>query len=83
MATGFWDKLLGGVGEAIADARSKLVDEGWFGRSDAASVTERTIAQAPEQSLYGTTRSFEELWAPRAPGEATPGPEREAPGIDR
>lgn len=86
MANGFWDTLLSGVGDAIADARSKLIDEGWFGRSEAPGAMGRTIAETPEQSLYGATRSFEELWAPRVPGEATAadrGPECEAPGIDR
>lgn len=80
MASGFWDALLGGFGDAIADVRSKLIDEGWFGRTDGVAPEP---AQTSEHGLYGPPRTFDKLWAPRAPDDAVRGPERDAPGIDR
>ncbi|MFN7388404.1 hypothetical protein [Brevundimonas sp.] len=79
--------LWGVVGDAVADIRSKLIDEGWFGRR----VGERpgggmgqgwegpTIHDTPRDLPRGP--SFEEAWAVREPAELQGrGPE---PGLDR
>lgn len=76
---GLFDSLLRGFGEAVADIRHKVVEEGWFGRQ----VTDTTVSAAPadqggekavtRDDLYGrdprpllsTRPSFEEQWAAR------------------
>ncbi len=76
---GFAEFLFGQAAEAVADIRSKLIDEGWFGRRSPAAPSglgwEKPEADAPALS------SFEEQWAAREPGEpSAPTPDH---GIDR
>ena len=84
MAQSFWGGLFDAIGDAIADVRHKVVEEGWFGRA----VTDD--AQADATSFYRPVTqeplvSFEEQWAPRAPSEAPAERARapEGPEIDR
>lgn len=57
---------------AVADMRSKVVEEGWFGRSAARPNSLAKDWSGP--SVHGASLparpSFEEAWAPRPPGEA-------------
>lgn len=79
--------LWGAMGDAVADIRSKLIDEGWFGRR----VGERPGGGLADgwngPSIHNTPRdlprgpSFEEAWAVREPAEQ-PGHERDV-GMDR
>lgn len=63
----------GPIGDAIADARRKLIDEGWFGRrssepSGSSSLGWELDAPKPrtaEESM--ALLSFEEAWATREP----------------
>ncbi len=80
---GFWDALFAGIGNAIADIRHKVVEEGWFGRP---------VTREPRKghdnfyrAVMPERRSFEETWAPREPGTADRqrAQERSGAGIDR
>lgn len=63
---GWLDRLLGTVGDAVGDIRSKLIDEAWFGRGPArAGGTVAPTVRSADDLL--PRRSFEEDWAPRAP----------------
>ncbi len=66
---GWLDQLLGVVGDAVGDLRTKLIDEAWFGRGPAraGSPTSSTVRSADELM---PRRSFEEDWAPQAPSGA-------------
>ena len=79
MARGFWETLLGGIGTAIDDARTKLIDEGWFGRRSMPGIGDHGMPIDPVPNAIDGLRSFEELWAPRerdaAPGERGHDPE--------
>jgi hypothetical protein len=77
---GILDALLGGFGQALADIRGKLIDEGWFGRRAAPprqfDVSPLGWERAPERDTVWTDRTgvptrqtFEELWAPRERAE--------------
>ena len=77
--------LWGAVGDAVADIRSKLIDEGWFGRrvgdrpGGAQGWDGPTIHDTPRDLPRGP--SLEEAWALREPaGSHERGPE---PGMDR
>ena len=92
---GLFASLLSGIGEAIADVRHKVVEEGWFGRqvtdnhSSAFSeirAPEIRPPAKPEGSIWEPPRqSFEEAWAtkPAADDRITGEPGRDAPGLDR
>lgn len=68
---GNWaDGLLRGIGDAISDARSKLIDEGWFGGREAApgsvsSLGWTTEGAEPARGFDMPRQSFEDAWAPR------------------
>lgn len=73
--------LFGELSAAVADARGKLVEEGWFGRrapdarSDAPSLGWTADKPEPAGDFYMPRASFEEAWArrePAAPGERAP-----------
>lgn len=83
------------LGAGISDARSKLIDEGWFGRSGPERMrdfpeqgmpelgsdawVEWANAVTHEASEGSTLESFERQWAVREPGSE---PEHAAPGPD-
>lgn len=60
-----FDLIFGGAANAIADVRSKLIDEGWFGRSTAemppAAWIDTPIVETIDLSFDEV--SFEDLWA--------------------
>lgn len=71
--SGLFAAVFGTLADAVQDVRSKLIDEGWFGRRGVSP--ERTLAQdwggpTIHQDLMARP-SFEEAWAPRA-GEPSP-----------
>lgn len=80
---GFLDVLFASIGNAIADIRHKVVEEGWFGRA---------VTRDPRKAhddfyrpvLPERATSFEEQWAVReaAPTERDRAQERSGPGID-
>jgi hypothetical protein len=92
---GLFASLLSGIGEAIADVRHKVMEEGWFGRqvTDNHSFAFSEISAPeirPPATSEGTVwepprQSFEEAWAtkpsPDDPSSIEPG--RDAPGLDR
>ena len=63
---GFWDALFSGLADAIADARHKVVEEGWFGR-------QVTPNEPPDVSTFyrpiqtADEESFETIWGARDP----------------
>ncbi len=80
MAQGFWDELFANIGDAVADIRQKVVEEGWFGRA----ITDDT--QTGVGSFYRPVTqeplaSFEEQWMPRERSEA--GRDIAGPEIER
>lgn len=85
MAKGLWEIVLGGIGGAIDDARTKLIDEAWFGRrsfsSDAGfEPPEHPSPDDHEPSPMDYLAQFEEFWAPREPSPEPPAPDL---GIER
>lgn len=80
---GLWEAL----GDAVADIRSKLIDEGWFGRRAGERPGGGQGLGWDGPSIHDTPRdlprgpSFEEAWAVREPA-ASPESGLE-PGIDR
>lgn len=71
-----FDTLFTMAGEAVADVRSKLIDEGWFGRR---GPTGGTIDRIPNEffdtergKAFHNSPSFEEQWAVRDPAEPHP-----------
>lgn len=80
---GIW----GAAGDALADIRSKLIDEGWFGRRGPS--TGQNLAQDwGGPSIHDTPSdlprgpSFEEAWAVREPASHEMDRAQEI-GIDR
>jgi hypothetical protein len=83
------------LGAGISDVRSKLIDEGWFGRSGAEPMRDIPEQGQPafgtdawvdwanavtrEASEGNTLESFERQWAVREPGSE---PERAGPKPD-
>ena len=71
--SGVADALLNSAGDAIGDIRTKLIDEGWFGRSTASPETTgaNSLGWDVEPSKPRTSGemqarlSFEEAWATR------------------
>lgn len=58
---GLFDALFSGIGDAIADIRQRVVEEGWFGRivtGDPVEVTRRS----DYRDIQPEGRSFEEMW---------------------
>lgn len=76
---GIADFLFGQAAEAIADIRSKLIDEGWFGRRSPATPT--SLGWEKPGGTDAPVSSFEEQWAAREPGQ--PSPAAPDHGIDR
>ncbi|WP_421729378.1 hypothetical protein [Brevundimonas sp.] len=78
--------LWGAAGDAIADIRTKLIDEGWFGRR-AASGGQNLAQEWGGPSIHDTPgamaggSSFEEAWAVREP--TSDGERAQEIGIDR
>lgn len=79
--------LWGALGDAVADIRNKLIDEGWFGRRIGERTGSGLSAGWDGPSIHDTPRdlprgpSFEEAWAVREPG-ASQGREHDI-GVDR
>lgn len=76
------DFLLNEFGRAVADARSHVVEEAWFGRPNATpnhtqSFVEQWLGKEPSQvdRDYQRRPSFDDLWEPRERNHApeTPG----------
>ena len=92
---GLFASLLSGIGDAIADVRHKVVEEGWFGRqvtdnlpSDLSGITQPEIRppSKPEGSVWEPPRqSFEDAWAttPATDDRSAVEAGRDAPGLDR
>lgn len=74
------------LGDAIADVRSKLIDEGWFGRrgvTDARSASTAWDSPTVHDAVgLPAGATFEEAWAVREPAAGEPGRAHET-GIDR
>lgn len=74
------DRLLAGFGRAVEDVRSKLIEEGWFGRRTAnPSAAQRlgwerdALSDVPDEFFVDRASlvrrpSFEEAWRTREPG---------------
>lgn len=78
-----------GIGDAVADVRSKLIDEGWFGRrGPSASSPSADLGwelDAPKPRTMDDLRalqSFEDAWATREPPIDKLDPDYDL-GIDR
>jgi hypothetical protein len=77
------------VGDAVADIRSKLIDEGWFGRrGPSAAVTPSgwpPLEPEPHHPRLnhelGDFLSFDEAWATREPADGRPERDKEL-GLD-
>ncbi|MDH4745876.1 hypothetical protein OMP43_17765 [Sphingomonas sp. CBMAI 2297] len=80
-----FDQITGVLGDAIADIRHRLVEEGWFGRSITPEQPERPIDSFYRPVMAEEADPFETLWGAREHGH-DPAPEREPPcashGID-
>ncbi|MDO8381021.1 hypothetical protein [Phenylobacterium sp.] len=89
--SGIADFLFGQFRDAVQDIRSKLVDEGWFGRRSAPPGGMDLARDWSGPSVHETpgrlpsSPSFEEQWAPCERGD--PAPDPGAPshdiGVDR
>jgi hypothetical protein len=81
---GFLQALVAGIGDAIADIRHKLVEEGWFGRAVTPEPIDHEASSFYRPVLPQRADSFEAQWAPRehVPEEREQAPERPGPGID-
>lgn len=90
---GVFDFLFGELSHAVQDIRSKLIDEGWFGRRAAPpsqfDANPLGWDRAPERETIWTDRSgsqrqsFEEAWAPRDPSEGPSPVESSDHDLDR
>lgn len=81
--------ILDEIGDALADARSKLIDEGWFGRR-APNTPGRDLGREwGGPSIHDTPGDlprgpgFEDGWAAREPDETTVAQHGQDIGIDR
>lgn len=71
---GIADRLVAGLGDAVADIRTKLLDEAWFGRRTTSPGEASSLGweQPPTVRAAADTmprRSFEETWATRVPDQ--------------
>lgn len=86
---GILEILFGEMRSAVQDIRSKLIDEGWFGRRAGASPQQNLARDWGGPSIHdqpGLSISrppFEEQWAARAPGEARDAAEPGGMDLDR
>lgn len=67
---GVLEFLRAGLGDAVSDIRSKLIEEGWFGRrsgapSGGASLASDWTGPTVHGAALPPRQSFEEAWAPR------------------
>lgn len=85
---GIFDFLFGEMRSAVQDVRSKLIDEGWFGRRAAPPSQLDAPSLGWHREPTGTSagpprQSFEEAWAPRERGDTPDVGEPAGPDLDR